>query len=394
MKDKLEKLLEGVEEIEVEDFNLDAEEIEFNLLPQVILRQALQKIAATPDAVTSAPLKPTEKFTFKIPKKDYKNKILEVSWGATKKEGGTRANSITLGGQSKPPFYLFDETPPHKPIVAHDIFDIPFRLPASVKRNFGDAIKKPELWAKKQVEDFGAEAITLHLVSTDPLWSNRPVDKAMESVKAVLKAVDVPLIISGSGNYEKDVEVLSKAAEVCSGERVIISSVSPDMKDYAKVVKACKKHGQLLLSLVSMDVPGMKQMNKKIMKEGLSAQQILMDPNTASLGYGIEYSITTMERIRLNALSGDKDLAMPMLAGVSNAWSAREAWMKDDSIGPKELRGPLWEAHTATMALLSGAEVFMMLHPAAIKIVKSIIDTLFDKEERVDPSVYEKWVRM
>ncbi|MFH1788676.1 MAG: CO dehydrogenase/acetyl-CoA synthase subunit delta [Candidatus Altiarchaeota archaeon] len=392
MKDKLEKLLESVEEIEVEDFVLDAEEIEFNLLPQVILRQAFQKFAAA--SIAQAKVAEPPKFTFRIPRKDYKSKVLEVAWGATEKDGGTRGKAITLGGQGKPPFYLFEETPPHKPIVAHDIFDVPFRLPASVKRNFGDAIKKPELWAKKQVEDFGAEAITLHLVSTDPLWSNRPTDKAMESVKAVLKAVDVPLIISGSGNYEKDVEVLSKAAEVCAGERVLISSVSPDMKDYARVVQACKEHGHLVLSLVSMDVPGMKQMNKKILKEGLPANQILMDPNTASLGYGIEYSITTMERIRLNALSGDKDLAMPMLAGVSNAWSAREAWMKDDYLGPKELRGPLWEAHTATMALLSGAEVFMMLHPGAIKIVKSIIDTLFSKDAKVDPKNYENWVRM
>lgn len=394
MKDELEKLLEGVEEVEIEDFSLDAEEIEFNLLPQQILSRAVQSLSAQEPGKSAAPLKKVLSFKFRTPRKEFKRKIFEVKWGATKKDGGTRGSCITLGGQSKPPFYLFEEKPPNKPIVAHDIFDVPFRLPASVKRNFGDAIKKPELWAKKQVEDFGAEAITLHLVSTDPLWSNRPAEKAMESVKAVLKAVDVPLIISGSGNYEKDVEVLSLAAEVCSGERVLISSVSPDMEDYAKVVAACKEHDQLILSLVSMDVPAMKQMNKKILKEGLPPEQIIMDPNTASLGYGIEYTITTMERIRLNALNGDKDLAMPMLAGVSNAWSAREAWMKDDALGAKDLRGPLWEAQTATMALLSGAELFMMLHPAAIKIVKSIINTLYEGKGEADYGLYEDWVRM
>ncbi len=390
---KLIEFLDGIEEIEVEDVNLEAEEIEFKLLPQLVLKQALRQIAAEkPNATTVE--QALRKFTFTIPKKEYKNRILEVVWGATKKEGGTRGRTITFGGQTKPPFYLFEETPPHKPVVAHDVFDVPFRLPSSVKALFGDSIKTPVSWAKKQVEEFGADAITLHLVSTDPLWGNRPADKAAQTVKDVLAAVDVPLIVSGSGNYEKDAEVLAKAAEAARGERVLLSSVSPDMKDYAKVVAAAKKHGHLVLSLVSMDVPGMKQMNKKIMKEGLPPEQIIMDPNTASLGYGIEYTITTMERIRLNALSGDKDLAMPMLAGVSNSWSAREAWMKDDAIGPRELRGPLWEATTATMALLSGAELFMMLHPAAIKIVKELVNTLFERDEKVEANAYDAWVRM
>jgi acetyl-CoA decarbonylase/synthase complex subunit delta len=389
---KLLDILDGIEEIEVEDVNLEAEEIEFKLIPQFVLRQALKRIEETQ---TKTPTADTlRRFSFTLPRKEYKGKILEVVWGATKKEGGTRGRTSTFGGQTKPPFYLFEETPPHKPVVAHDVFDVPFRLPSSVKALFGDAIKTPTAWARKQVDDFGAEAITLHLVSTDPLWSNRPAEAAAQTVKDVLTAVDVPLIVSGSGNYEKDAEVLAKAAEAARGERVLLSSVSPDMKDYAKVVAAAKKHNHLVLSLVSMDVPGMKQMNKKIMREGLPPEQIIMDPNTASLGYGIEYTITTMERIRLNALSGDRDLAMPILAGVSNSWSAREAWMKDDAIGPRELRGPLWEATTATMALLSGAELFMMLHPAAIKIVKELVNTLYDREEKVGANAYDAWVRM
>ncbi|MFH1834607.1 MAG: CO dehydrogenase/acetyl-CoA synthase subunit delta [Methanobacteriota archaeon] len=390
---RIEDLLEGVEEVEFEDVDIEAEEMEFNLLPQYILKEALSRISRKVPSATSIPAS-KEPFKFRIPTKEYRNQIREVVWGATKSDGGSRAKSITVGGHMSPPFYLFEETPPHKPVVSHDVFDIPFRLPSSVKKLFGDSIKSPVSWAKKQVEDFGAEAITLHLVSTDPLWSNRPSDKAAETVKDVLEAVDVPLIISGSGNYEKDVEVLTKAAEAAAGERVILSSVSPDMKDYAKVVKAAKKYDHLLLSLVSMDVPGMKQMNKKIMKEGLPPEQILMDPNVASLGYGIEYSITTMERIRLNALSGDNDISMPILGGVSNAWSAREAWMKDKTLGPKELRGPLWEATTATISILSGADVLMMLHPGAIKIVKTLIDTLFDKESNASRSEYINWVKM
>lgn len=381
----LDDLFEGVEEVEAEDFSLEAEEIEFSLLPQMIFRQAVKRIEQARSVLKA--------FEFKEPAGEYKGGVLEVVFGATRKDGGTRGKAITIGGERSLPYYMFEARPAHRPVIAHDVFDVPFRLPSSVKKQFGDAIKTPVTWAKKQVEEFGAEAITLHLVSTDPLWGDRPAEKAAKTVQDVLAAVDVPLIVSGSGNYEKDVKVLTKAAEAAHGERVLLSSVSPDMKDYRKVVEAAKKHGHLVLSLVSMDVPGMKQMNKNIIKEGLPREHIIMDPNTASLGYGIDYSITTMERIRLNALKGDAELQMPILAGVSNAWSAREAWMKDESLGPRELRGPLWETVTATVALLSGADVFMMLHPAAIKTLKSIVDALFD-DKKVAGARYEDWVSM
>jgi acetyl-CoA decarbonylase/synthase complex subunit delta len=84
-----------------------------------------------------------------------------------------------------------------------------------------------------------------------------------------------------------------------------------------------------------------------------------------------------MERCRLAGLSGDEALALPIASATSNAWSAREAWMKNDAWGARELRGPLWEAMTAEAALLSGADLFMMLHPRAITSLTDLIGSLF-----------------
>lgn len=380
----IEDILNGVEELEIEDFKLEAEEIEFSMLPAAIV-QSVKKAVDKAKASEMA-------FKFKRPVETYSNRIREVTLGATKADGGSRSKTHTIGGQIAPPLYFFEADIPNKPIISHDVFDVPFRLPGFVKDNFSDAMKDPAEWAKRQVKDFDADMVTLHLVSTDPNLWNRSAKEAMKTVEDVLQAVKVPIIISGSGNYKKDAEVLTKACEVAEGERVLISSVSPDMK-FESVVKACKKHNHTILSLVSMDVPGMKQLNKKIIKAGLPAENIVMDPNMGSLGYGIEYSITTMERIRLNALKGDNNLAMPILAGVSNAWSAREAWIKDEFLGPKELRGPLWETITGLMALFSGTDLFMMLHPAAIKSMKAVIDLLFDEQKRANID-YEKWVVM
>jgi len=379
MKD-LTKLLADTEEIELEGLTIEAEEITLEMLAQRLVQKVAEK--KMEQAVKD--------FTYTPVKDTYKGKILEVVLGAAKSDGGTRKNTITLGGHTTPQLFMFEGPPPkNKPIVSHDVFDIPFRLPSSVKKQVGDAINNPADWAKKNVKDFGAEMITLHLISTDPNWRGTSAKEAAKTVEDVLQAVNVPIIISGSGNYEKDAKVLSKAAEAASGEGALISSVAPEM-DYKLVVAAAKEHNHVILTLVSLDIPGIKKMNKSVMREGLPPERIMMDPNTAALGYGIEYSISTMERIRLNALKGDKDLAMPVLAGAANAWSAREAWMKEESFGPREFRGPLWEAITATIALLSGSDLFMMLNPAAIKTVKGVIDSLYSKERKeVD---YTRWV--
>lgn len=385
-KSELERILEGVEELEIENFDIDAEELEFELLPQAIYK------AITKANTTTRKTEEIKKFNF-VPLKDqYHGKIAELILGATKNEGGTRDYSLKIGGETVPPFYFFEGSPVNRPVIAHDIFDMAIGLPSNLKQFYEDVMDDPVEWAKKQVSEFNAEVITLHLVSTDPNLKNASPEDSAVIVEDVLRAVKVPLIISGSGNSEKDSDVLVKAAEAASGEKCILSAASPSM-DYKKIAKSAIEHKHNVLSLVSMDPAGMKQMNKNLIREGLAADRIVMDPVTGALGYGIEYTISTMERIRLSALKGDKDLAMPILSGASNSWSAREAWLEDQNLGPREYRGPLWEAITATTALLSGADIFMMIHPGAIKTVKSLIDSVFNKSEEKNPD-YEDWLKI
>jgi len=74
---------------------------------------------------------------------------------------------------------------------------------------------------------------------------------------------------------------------------------------------------------------------------------------------------------------GDPELAHPMSSGTTNAWAAREAWLKmAPEFEPRELRGPLWEVGTALTLLLAGVDLFMMMHPAAVKTLKDITKEL------------------
>ena len=125
-----------------------------------------------------------------------------------------------------------------------------------------------------------------------------------------------------------------------------------------------------------MDLNLARELNRRLY-DFIPKEDIVMDLTTAALGYGLDYAFTNMERARLAALMGDPELAHPMSSGTTNAWAAREAWLKmAPEWEPRELRGPLWEVVTALTLLLTGVDLFMMMHPAAVKTLKEITSQL------------------
>jgi acetyl-CoA decarbonylase/synthase complex subunit delta len=340
---------------------------------------------ALPEPEEAIPIPELAKAKFEPLKVEYLGKIQEVVLGATKKDGGTRGEVVVLGGERSLPFYLFDTDQPHLPAVAIDVFDRKPMLAKAVREHYEDVLEDPADWAKKAVKDFGADLITLHLISTDPLLEDTPASEAVKVLEDVLQAVKCPIIVGGSGNKEKDPEVLEKAAEVAEGERIMLASATLDM-DWERIAKAAKDHGHVILSWTQMDINNQKTLNRYLLKRaGMDPKDIVMDPTTAALGYGLDYAFTNMERIRISGLRGDTDLAFPISSGTTNAWGAREAWMKDSPIeedsdwGPRELRGPIWEIVTGLTLSLAGVDLFMMMHPGAVAVLKDFMNTLGGK---------------
>lgn len=333
------------------------------------------------------------------PKKvEFTGEIQEVTLGATKTDGGTRKKTVKLGGEKSLSYYLFDAPQPNFPAVTIDVFDMKIPLPKAVREYYEDIMEDPAEWAKKAVKDFGADVVTIHLVSTDPLIKDTPPQEAVKVIEDILQAVDVPLVVGGSGNKEKDPVVLERAAEVAEGERMLLASATLDM-DWERIAGAAKKYGHVVLSWTQMDINNQKTLNRYLLKRAqLPPDSIIMDPTTAALGYGLDYAFTNMQRIRLSGLKGDKDLAFPISSGTTNAWGAREAWMKDSPIeedsdwGPRELRGPLWELLTGLSFSLAGADLFMMMHPGAVAALKEITRTLGGEVK--SSADYEAWVTM
>jgi acetyl-CoA decarbonylase/synthase complex subunit delta len=369
---------------------LEVGNLELWLQSGALPRQLMPQLKVAP-ALKGKP-KELMKAQFVPPVETYPGKIVEVKLGATKGEGGTRGRSIIIGGETSPAFYTFEQPILHPPVVTLDVFDMKIPLSKAVKMHVKDVIGDPAAWAKLAVEKFGADMVTVHLISIDPLLKDATPKDAVKTVEAVMQAVDVPLVIGGCGDPVKDADVFAEIAEAFAGERLLINSITQDM-DVERCAKFVKKNGHVALSFTPMDLNLQRELNRRLY-DFLGKEDIVMDLTTAALGYGLDYAFTNMERARLAGLMGDAELAHPMSSGTTNAWAAREAWLKmAPEWEPRELRGPLWEVTTALTLLLTGVDLFMMMHPAAVKTLKEVIGQLVSGK-KANASKFVNWVSL
>ena len=307
-----------------------------------------------------------------IPKDKWTGKIREITLGATAAEGGTRARTITVGGDVTMPFMHFETPAPHAPVIAIEIKD---RKPEDwsplLAEAWGDAMNDPATWAKA-AESAGADLITLWLTLEDS-----PED-AVKSVKGVLAATGLPLIVFGPGQVEKDNELLVAVSEATKGEKLVLG-ICED-KNYRTIVATAMANGHLVSARTPMDVNLAKQLHILICDMGMPHDRILMDPTTGALGYGIEYGYSVMERLRLAALQGDAMTQSPMIVTPGfETWKTKESKVGTgvpESWGEWEERAIYWETLTATALLESGASIIVLRHPESVKRVRSAITEL------------------
>ncbi len=366
---RLLEFLARLQEVELEDFEMNVGDLEIWLQqgavtpPFVVPPKLVQPTKAKPTTLIEAEFIP--------PIETYPSRIAEVKLGATKGEGGTRGKSMIIGGETTPAFYTFERPISHPPLITLDVFDMEVPLAKAVKMHVKDVLGDPAAWAQLAVEKFDADLVTIHLISVDPLLKDATPKDAVKTVEAVVQAVDVPLVIGGCGDPVKDADVFAEIAETFAGERFLINSITRDM-DVERCAQFIKKNRHVALSFTPMDLNMARELNRRLY-DFLPKEDIVMDLTTAALGYGLDYAFTNMERARLAGLMGDPELAHPMSSGTTNAWAAREAWMKmAPEWEPRELRGPLWEVTTALTLLLAGVDLFMMMHPAAVKTLKDL----------------------
>ncbi|MDD5038385.1 MAG: acetyl-CoA decarbonylase/synthase complex subunit delta, partial [Dehalococcoidales bacterium] len=244
---------------------------------------------------------------------------------------------------------------------------------------FAGVTNDPVAWAKKCISDYGAEMIALQLMSTDPNGLNRGADEASAVVKKVADAIDVPLIVWGTADHDKDTEVLRNVAETCQGKNLIIGPVEEG--DHKKIGAAAIAYHHTVIASTPIDINLAKQLNILLGNLGVPDEQLIIDPTVSGIGYGIEYPYSVMERIRMAALTQqDEKLQFPLICNISKeTWKTKEAKIseaEDAKLGDAKKRGILLEAMSAMCLLISGADVLIMRHPEAIKLIREMIKEL------------------
>jgi acetyl-CoA decarbonylase/synthase, CODH/ACS complex subunit delta len=307
--------------------------------------------------------------------------ICTVKLGALRSEGGTRGRTYRIGGATAMPFHLWEGQMPNRPLVAMEVFDqLSEKYPRVLRDVYGDLLQQPAEMAKVCVKKYGADLISVRLEGTHPEKGNRTPEQAVEVVKAVLAAVDVPLIITGHNHYDRNNEVLKAVAAACAGENLLLSWV--EQNNYRTIAGAAMGYGHCLVSQSPIDVNIGKQMNILLTNMDLKREQIVIDPLTGAMGYGIEYTYSVMERIRLTGLGGDAMLAMPMIVSPGQECAKiKELRASEQDMpvwGDLRKRAAFWELTTAMSLLYAGADILIMYNPEAVAALKRAITRLMD----------------
>jgi acetyl-CoA decarbonylase/synthase complex subunit delta len=319
--------------------------------------------------------------SFEITEEACEQPVWTVTLGAGPDKGGTRGVTHRVGGATCMPFHLWEGAMPHRPLVALEVFDVVSeKYPHALREIFGPLLTDPPAMARACVEKYGADLISVRLEGTHPEKGGRSPDQAVALVRSVLEAVEVPLIITGHSHFESVNDVMKAVAQACHGENLLLNWTEQD--NYRTIAGAALGYGHCVVAQSPIDVNIGKQMNILLTGMSLPVEQIVMDPMTGAMGYGLEYTYSVMERIRLSGLGGDRMLAGPMIVSPGQETAkVKEVKAPETDFpawGDVTRRAVLWELACATTLLYAGADILIMYHPDAAMATKDTIFRLMD----------------
>lgn len=293
---------------------------------------------------------------------------------------GSGDKTVTIGGDSTFPFYTFDAPSENCAKIGVEISDMGLEgMSEGIKAYYDGATTMGEI-AKKAAAMEGADFVALNLEGGDPNGENRSIDELIAVVKEVAEAVDCPLVVEGCKNVEKDAELLPKVAEALEGRNALI--LSEKEENYKAIGAAAGlAYNQIVGAESAVDINLAKQLNVLLSQLGVSSSNVVMNVGTAAAGYGFEYVVSTMQRVKAAALSqNDNMLQMPIITPVaSEVWGVKEAVASEADMpewGDAEQRGIDMEVETAAAVLASGSNAVILKHPVSIATISKLVKEL------------------
>lgn len=312
--------------------------------------------------------------SFEPKKQTYNAHINEVTLG-------TGDKAVTIGGQNVLAFHTFDGEITNAPKIGVELTDAGMAMCTMPgEQKFYEGCVSVADMAKRAATMEGASFICLHLEGADPNGENKSVDECVELAKSVAEATDMPLVIMGCKNIEKDTDLFNKIADALAGKNILVLSARDE--NYKAIgAGAGLAYGQKVGAESAVDINLAKQLNTVMTQLGVNAQSIVMNIGSAAAGYGFEYVVSTLDRVKDAALSqSDAMLQMPIITPVStDTWGVKESIMPEADMpewGDQEERGIEMEIVTAAAVLASGSDAVIMRHPEAVRTIAAMIGAL------------------
>ena len=294
---------------------------------------------------------------------------------------GTGDKACTLGGQNVLPFYTFDEEIANPPKIGVEIRDDGMGMcTVDGEKTFYEGCTTVAEMAARAASMEGVSFIALNFAGADPNGENKPTEECVQIAKDVAAATDMPLVIMGCRNIEKDTELFDKISDALSDRNILVLSARDE--NYKTVgASAGLAYNQKVGAETADDINLAKQLNTVMTQLGVKAESIVMNVGTACAGYGYEYLASTLDRVKDAAMKqSDAMLRMPIMTPVSTeSWSVKESISPDEDSpewNSMEERGIEMEITTAAAALAGGSDAVIMRHPEAIRAIHAMISGL------------------
>lgn len=284
-----------------------------------------------------------------LKKQVFRGAIREVTFGP---EG----HRLSFGGEATYPFYSFDKVEPHRRIVGLEVLDTD---PEFLEKCAGyDAL---------EYVDF----ICLHLAGGDPNNENKSTEELLKLVEnAAGRIKNKPIAVAGCDNTEKDAELLPACARALTGYGILLLSAKEENLEAFK-----KSAPEVILGAESsVDINLAKQLDVLAVQAGIPEDHIVINAGNAACGYGFEYLVSTMERIRAAALSqDDKMLQMPVVTLIGpDSWGTKEAQAGEEDMpgwGDRLERGRKMEIMSAVGVLAAGSDAVIVRDPVSASAI-------------------------
>ena len=293
---------------------------------------------------------------------------------------GPVGKTVSLGGENVLPFYTFDAPIENRSKIGVAISDSGYYKGVPGIEEFYEGADTVVEAAKRAAAMPGADFLVIYLEGAHPDKGDKSPEDCAALVKEIADAVDTPIAVEGCKNIEKDAKIFEKVSEAVQGRSIMILSAREE--NYKGIAAAAGlAYGHKVGAESAVDVNLAKQLSVLISQIGVKPENIAMNLGTAAAGYGFEYVVSTMDRVKSAALSQDDAmLQMPVVTPVySETWAVKESVAEEDDYpewGPAEIRGVNMEVATAAACLAAGSNAVILRHPDSVAVISGLIDAL------------------